>query len=184
MLPATQVPPVVAVQQPLAHGDEELQPDEQVCVAMLQAVPGQSAAELQPQALITQALPCALEVQSTQARPLPPQPVTAVPAEQLPAMQQPPLHGCDAEQVVVHRCVVVLQALPMAQSVVPLQPQEPPPETISHTLPFGLPVQLWQAPPPTPQAVCMVPTTHEPDEQQPPLHSWVAVQVAVQRWND
>jgi hypothetical protein len=186
-LPPTHAPlvmPLGMLQQPLAHGDEALQPEPHRCVAMLHAVPGQSVDELQPHALITHACPLADVEQSRQARPLAPQLAAPVPPLQLPAEQQPPLHACDAEQLVVHKCVVVLHAVFIAQSVVAPQPHAPPPATISHTVPLGLATQVVHAPPPVPHAVCAVPGTQVPLEQQPPLQVCVAVQVVVQRMND
>jgi hypothetical protein len=61
----------------------------------------------------------------------------------VPPEQQPPLHGCVGEQVLVQAFVLVLQAwpglppTPAGQSVVVLQPQEP----LTHWWPFGL---FWQ----------------------------------------
>jgi hypothetical protein len=186
-VPALQVPTVMPfgiAQQPLAHGEEAVQPEPQVCVVMSHAEPGQSAAELHPHWPITHACPLGAVEQSTHASPLAPQLDAPVPTLQLPPEQQPPLHACDAEQLVVHRCVVVLHAVFIAQSPVALQPHAPPPAIISHTVPLGLAAQLAHAPPPAPHAPAEVPATHEPPEQQPPLHSCVAVQVMVHRWND
>jgi hypothetical protein len=185
-VPALQLPevmPVGMLQQPLAHGVEASQPEPHRCVVVLQAVPGQSAEVMQPQPTpVTHWWPLAFVEQSVQLRPFVPHAVGEVPGEHMPPVQQPPLHACDAVQVVVHWCIVVLQAEPIAQSVVPLQPQLPPPVTAEQRVPFGLVVQSLQEPPEAPQVVCAVPATQVPAEQQPPLHSCVAVQVFVQRW--
>jgi hypothetical protein len=53
-----------------------------------------------------------------------PHAVVLVPATQVPSVaaeQQPPLHACVEEQLVVHACVVVLHACPTAQSLGELQ---------------------------------------------------------------
>jgi hypothetical protein len=109
-VPPTHAP---ARQQPPLHAD---------CVAAPHAVPhtcfmvshacpdGQSAAELQPQLPITHAWPAPDEVQSRHALPLAPQVIAAPPALQVPPAQQPPLHGDDGEQLLVHACMVVSHA--------------------------------------------------------------------------
>jgi hypothetical protein len=58
-----------------------------------------------------------------QARPFVPQAPFAVPAAQLPPLQQPPLHACVGVHLVVHCEVDVSQAQPAWQSVVAPQPQ-------------------------------------------------------------
>ena len=167
-VPALQVPLVAAVQQPSLQGWVELQLVVHWCVVVLQAVPlGQSLTLLQPHApLARQAVPAALPTQLPQT----PWPVSAhiawvfpgwhVPAEA--AEQQPPLHTWPLAQLVVHACVVVLQALPVAQSVAALQPQTP----LTHSFPAAAVVQSAQAAPASAQAVPLIARHWFVEEQQ------------------
>jgi hypothetical protein len=89
---------------------------------------GQSPADTQPQVwpppATTHRWPADGLLQSAQAAPVEPQAPVSAPATQLPAAeQQPPLHGCDAEQVVTQACVKLSQALPGGQSAAEPQPQ-------------------------------------------------------------
>lgn len=112
-VPELQVPPVAAEQQPPLHGWADPQSAVQVLVAVSHAAPaamavawGQSAVSLHPHAPATQACPAAAAVQSKHRAPSVPQLSAAAPAWHVPAAeQQPPLHGCVAEQAVVHLLV-------------------------------------------------------------------------------
>jgi hypothetical protein len=129
-------------------------------------------------------------LQPTQTPELPHAPLL-VPAMQVPLVmplgiaQQPPLQGFAAEQAVVHRWETVLQVAAPLQSLVPLQPQWPPPLTAMHSLPSDDAVQAAQTPPVEPQAFIAVPAAQVPLVcplgmlQQPPLQGRVAVQVVV-----
>jgi hypothetical protein len=86
---------------------------------------GQSLAELQPQAPETHWSPMVFPVQSLHALPELPQVVLMPPVLQVPPEQQPPLHGCEPEQLVVHWCLLVSQALFAGQSLAELQPHPP-----------------------------------------------------------
>ena len=101
----------------------------------------------------------------------------------LAAEQQPPLQAWLELQSVVHRPALVSQAIPVGQSLVWVQ-------VVTHCPPAGGPVtalQVWlpavqsvQAAPSAPQIVSAVPALHWlVASQQPPLHSWVPLQVAV-----
>jgi hypothetical protein len=95
-----------------------------VCELVLQARPaGQSAATVQPQLPPTHARPAVALVQSRH-EPLAPHAFAAVPLVHAPPEQQPPLHGCDTEQLVAQVCEAV-HACPIGQSVGPLQPHAP-----------------------------------------------------------
>jgi hypothetical protein len=78
--------------------------------------------------------------------------------------QQPPLHGCDELQRLVHWCATGSQAIGDGQSAATLQPQVPP----THWWPFGEAVQSRQTPD-EPHAFAEVPVTQELPEQQPPV---------------
>jgi hypothetical protein len=140
---------------------------------------GQSVERVQPHAPLTQAWPLAFAVHTPQAAPLVPQAVALVPATQAPAEQQPPLQPVwlAPPHDVLQRWVMVLQVLPAGQSVARLQPQVPE----RHRWPAPFIVQSVQAAPVVPQAVLLlVPATHAPAEQQPPLHPvWLAPPQAV-----
>jgi hypothetical protein len=78
-----------------------------LCVCTLHAWLGaQSAAVEQPQAPATQLRLVGFIVQSLQEVPPVPQPVGDRPFEQVPPLQQPPLHNTVGEQVVEHRCML------------------------------------------------------------------------------
>jgi hypothetical protein len=108
MPPVLQVPPE---QQPPLHGCEPEQVEVHWCFDVSHAFPvGQSLDELQPHAPATHWVPLVDILQSLQDAPVAPQVATSVPGLQVPPAQQPPLHGCDDEQVVVHWCAIVSQA--------------------------------------------------------------------------
>ncbi len=95
-LPFWQQPPLHAVCAAAPHAVE------QRCETVLQLLPvGQSPAALQPQLPLRHKWPLAESVQSMQALPLAPQALLLPPVAQLVPAQQPPLHGCEALQVVV-----------------------------------------------------------------------------------
>jgi hypothetical protein len=152
-------------------------------VVVLQAkFAGQSAGTLQPQAPATQLWPALLAEQSTQAFPLPPQALPAVPDEQTVPAQQPPLQGWLASHCAPHRCVAALHACPVGQSGVALQPQAPPATVAMQMLP-ALPPHEWQAPPESPQVEWAVPATQTMPLQQPPLQICPALQSVEQACN-
>jgi hypothetical protein len=62
-----------------------------------------------------------------------------------------------------------------------LQPHAPPPPVIKHCAPIMLAEHATHAPPLAPHCALVVPATQLLLKQQPPLHSWVAVQVVVHR---
>jgi hypothetical protein len=169
-VPAAQVP--FAQQAPL-HGCTDEQLVVHRCVEPLQAAStGQSAAPLQPHAppftARTQVEPIALPAQLTHIAPVEPHAPFALPLAQvlLAPSQQPPLHGCVAEQAIVQACVVVLHDWPNGQSVAALQPHAPFTHAVARP-----PVQLAHAPPVEPHAPAAVPATHLLLEQQPPLQA-------------
>jgi hypothetical protein len=133
---------------------------------------GQSVGPAQPQlpppVVDKHCPPAVLEVQSAHARPFAPQVPVAVPVTQVPFEQQPPLHGCEGEQLRVHVLVPRLQAWPTAQSLAEEQPHTCVPGT--HDRPAALDEQSAHAVPGAPHAVCVVPGWQKPPEQQPPLH--------------
>jgi hypothetical protein len=127
--------------------------------------PGQSACVLQPHAPAMHTAP-ALPPHATHAPPDEPQIALAVPGAQLPALQQPPLHGWVTEQLVVHTCAPTSHERPGAQSVATLQPQLPP----MHAWPKLALEQSTHALPTGPQAVAAVPGWQPPLWQQPFVH--------------
>jgi hypothetical protein len=136
---------------------------------------GQSVATLQPHVpLDSHAEPLALPTQLVH-EPLTPQAPGALPGAHVPPLQQPPLHAvCPAPHAVLHVCVVVLQALPVGQSVAALQPHVGV-APVSHTCPIGFPVQSAQMPA-APHAFDAVPATHWVPLQHPALHAvWPAL---------
>lgn len=146
-------------------------------LVVLHAIPAvQSEAEKQPQPPFAQAWPVALAAQLRHARPLDPQDAPAAPGAQTPPLQHPPLQGCVAEQLEVQRCVVALQALPVAQSLDEAQPHSPPPAVEMQSLPSGRVAHELQLAPLEPQASGLVPATQLPDEQQPELQGRVGEQ--------
>jgi hypothetical protein len=150
------------------------QPPSQVCVALLQARPaGQSAATLQPQLPPTHAWPAPALVQSRHT-PLAPHAPTATPLTHVPPEQQPPLHGCDAEQAGVQVCVPAEQACPLGQSDGPLHPHA----LATHACPAAALVQSTQLAPVGPHAVGAVPGWQPPLWQQPLAHATVAEHAA------
>jgi hypothetical protein len=179
-LPVTQVLPE---QQPPLHGEVI----EQLVVHLppLHAVPvGQSASVAQPHAPATQAWPIAFALQSTHCDWAAPHAVGNVPGAQVPFAQHAPLHGCTAEQLVVHACVVVLQAASTGQLVAPLQPHAPPFTPRMQIEPIAFPAQLTHIAPLAPHAPFARPVAQVllAPSQQPPLHGWVAEQAIVQAW--
>jgi hypothetical protein len=139
-----------------------------------------------------------------QVLPLTPQALGSLPGAQLPNWQQPPLHSVWAAspQPVSQRCVEVLQAWLLGQSVATLQPQVPlthewPNELVlqsvepeqpqaappTQAVPCGAAVQLAQELPALPHAGCAVPARQVPPAQQPPLQMvWLAPPHAVPHW--
>jgi hypothetical protein len=77
-----------------------------------------------------------------------------------------------------HRCVEVLHAVPVGQSVARLQPQAP----LIQAEPIALPAQVTQAMPFEPQVVCAVPTLQVPALQQPPEHGEPGGEQLVVHW--
>ena len=71
-----------------------------------------------------------------------PQALLPVPAAHRPFEQQAPLHGWVGPQPVVQACAVLSQAAPELQSPGLLQPQAPPPATVTQAEPTPLPAQL------------------------------------------
>jgi hypothetical protein len=132
-------------------------------------------ATLQPHTPATHAVPLALPAQLMQAAPLVPQVVPPLPLTQVPALQQPPLHGWLASQVVVH-ALVTLHASPIGQSPTTLQPQLP----AMHCAPSA-PPQVWHIAPELPHALTMLPATQLVPLQQPPLQVWPLAQLVEHR---
>lgn len=122
----------------------------------------------------SQACPWVLEAQPSHAPPEFPHALTPVPAVQMPPVQHPPLHGCvDGLHCTTQRCVVVSHALPAGQSENELHPQNVLPPLVMHCAPAALDAQLVHAGSPllTAHAPPVVPATHVPALQQPPLHA-------------
>jgi hypothetical protein len=111
--------------------------------------------------------------------PLAPHAVEPEPPAHIPPEQQPPLHGCVDEQLVVQVWLVPSQAEPIGQSAAELQPHAPPPDTVRQTEPSALPMQVPHAVPVAPQLVVEVPLAQVEPLQQPPLHGCVDEQVLV-----
>jgi hypothetical protein len=83
------------------------------------------------------------------------------------------LHGWVAgSHFVVHTCDVESHELPGGQSATEPQPQKVAPPLFTHCVPFALAAQSAQAGAEdgTAQAVDVLPCTHDPALQQPPLH--------------
>jgi hypothetical protein len=136
-VPATQVPPVAAEQQPPLHGWFELHAVVHLFVEVSQACPdGQSAALVQPHTFVArQTWPLTLVAQFWHWLPTVPQVPLAVPGLQTPfdgAVQQPLAHVDVDEQELMHRLPV--HALDVAGQSVPtlLQPHCPPPVIGTH----------------------------------------------------
>lgn len=116
--------PVLGSQQPPLHG----WPDVHVVVQAWAVVshassPGQSVALSQPHVPSDRhALPVELPEQEAHRPPLAPQAMGDLPDVQLPALQQPPLHGWLGEQVLVQMPVAVSHASSMGQSEGDVQP--------------------------------------------------------------
>jgi hypothetical protein len=115
-------------------------------------------------------LPSEDDAQPTQAPPVEPQAFIAVPSVQVPVveplgmLQQPPLQGRVAVQVVVHFAVAGLQAVPIGQSAGPLQPQVP---SVRQAWPLVSALQSTHIEPPTPlpQVVSEMPWQVPPMQQ-------------------
>ncbi len=100
LVPVTHDP---ALQQPPLQSWVAEQLDVHVCVPVSHAVlVGQSVAELQPHAPATHMWPAVLLVQSMHVPPADPQLAGSVSLAHVPPLQQEPLQGSSAEQVVVH----------------------------------------------------------------------------------
>jgi hypothetical protein len=78
---------------------------------------GQSLADAQPHVPPMQAFPSWLPTHPVQAPPEDPHAGCVLPGAQTPALQQPPLQGWLAEQLVVQVCVMPSQACSAGQSV-------------------------------------------------------------------
>jgi hypothetical protein len=131
-VPGAQVPPL---QHPPLQGC--VASHDVVQTPLLHAVSaGQSADVLQPQPAARHTCPLVAAVQLAQAAPDVPQAPLAVPATQVPLLQQPPLHGWVASHARPHR-FAALHALFAGQSAAPLQPQFP----VRHRWPEPLVVQ-------------------------------------------
>jgi hypothetical protein len=177
-VPALQVPPLGAEQQPLVQACVEPQLFTQVPEVQAAAPPPQSPMLLQPQApppeTARHTWPMVLAAQLAHRPPPTPQAVLATPLVQVLPLQQPPLQAWVASQLVVHWCALE-QEYPVGQSVFCRQPQL----LARHCVP-ALPPQEAQAPPPAPQAEGEAPLTQWlVVSQQPPLQVWLAVQVCV-----
>lgn len=181
-VPATQVLLPPTSQQPPLQVKPPAHEVVHTCEPLHAWPTGQSLDELQPHTCdARQTWPLDAVEQSTQAMPDVPHAPSAVPAAQVPLLQQAPLHGELFEQAVVHRCVDVLQALPAGQSLAELQPHAPPPVTAVHTWPMLEVEQSTQAPPVEPQPPeLLVPGEQLPARQQPPLHGADDEQVDLQ----
>jgi len=94
-------------------------------------------------------------------------------------VQHPPLQPVLAPpQSCWHEWMASEQALSDEQSDAALQPQSP----FAHARLLPCAVQLVHAPPLIPHAVAVVvPATHVPFAQQPPLHGWVCEHDVVHR---
>jgi hypothetical protein len=171
-LPGWQVPPLAAEQQPPLHGDADEQLVEQV-VPLHAVLSGQLDALKQPHMPLTHAWPFRLPLQFWHKPPGGPHTLPVLPRLQVPALQQPPLHGVTPGlmHMVVHTCVFWLQAFGAGQSVATEQPHVPPLPLPMQMPPLTLPGQLVHALPELPHAVADKPITHMPAEQQPPLHA-------------
>jgi hypothetical protein len=103
-LPAMQVPATVAEQHPLLHASLDVQEDEHSPLEPhASSAVRQSPATMQPHSpLARHAVPPELLSHGTQVLPAVPQAPCCVPVAQLPALQQPPWHGCSGEHAVVH----------------------------------------------------------------------------------
>jgi hypothetical protein len=162
-VPGAHVPfvlPFGIAQHPPLHVCVALHAVVHVLVVVLQACPvGQSVAELQPHLPFDRhAVPALAPVQLTHCEPGAPQAPCVLPAWHVPVppliWQHPPLHVCEAVHVVEHVCVVVLQALPLGQSALELQPHV---RFARHAWPAVLWVQSTHAVPGPPHAVLPVP---------------------------
>jgi hypothetical protein len=120
--------------------------------------------------------PWPLVAHGTHAPPVAPQAAGLVPLAQEPALQQPLLHGCPAEQDVVQVCVVPSQALPVGQSAADEQPHFWPNRQV---WPLAEPLQSLHIPL-LPHDDGEVPSTHFEPSQQPVEHSWVEEHAVVQ----
>jgi hypothetical protein len=124
--------------------------------------PGQSDCALQPQkpplAFVMHTPPIALPTHEAHSIPAAPHAAIVVPLAQMPPEQQPPLHGCVAEQLGVQLCVARLHAWPDGQSLGPLQPHAP----ARHACPAGALVQSTQLPPDGPHAAGVLPGRQPP----------------------
>ncbi|MCU1278871.1 MAG: hypothetical protein JWM53_2417 [bacterium] len=92
--------------------------------------------------------------QTAQAVPAEPHAPVLPPPAQLPAEQQPPLHGWFTLHEVVHLPIDVSHAWFAGQSLEVVQPHAP---EVRQAVPLGLPAQLWQSEPTAPHTPCEVP---------------------------
>ncbi len=152
-------------------------------MAVLHAVcAGQSPADEQPQVPVERHwCPRLLAVQVAQAAPEVPQTSAAVPAEQVPCEQQPPLQAewPPSPQALSQAWLTRLQALPAGQSVALLQPQTF--WVARQTRPRALERQSEQTAP-CPQAASAAPAAQLPElwpegrAQQPARQALAALQ--------
>ena len=181
VVPGAQVP---LLQHPPLHVAEVPHAVEHTCVVVaLHACPaGQSVEELQPQAPLPRQIgPFAETAQLLQTVPFPPHSVCVFPVWHVPDVvleQHPVGHGAEVLHVKLqippeHPCA------PDAQSDTEPHPHSPPPETVSHTCPCVLPVQLLQSAPVFPHAVVAVPAEQVPPLQHPPLQGDVPLHAVV-----
>lgn len=188
LVPDWQVPDAAAEQQPVGHACDALHVKAQIPPEQPWAPAPQSFTEVQPHcpppATGSQTWPCVLPEQLLHAPPLLPHCPLVVPATHLPPLQQPPLQGCVALHVPVHRWVVVSHAASAGQSATELHPQNVLAPLVTHCTPAGLDAQLVhaEAPPVIAHAAPVVPCTQAPALQQPPLHVRPPAHDAEQAW--
>lgn len=103
-----------------------------------------------------------LNVQSMQAAPSCPHAYIPVPAEHVPPIQQPPLHGSPGSHA-VEQTAELLHALPMGQSALDQHPQEP--STAMQAVPAVFPVQSVHEDP-VAHAVLVLTARHFPSAEQ------------------
>ncbi len=154
-VPSTQVPDMP--QHPELHGCVASHALEQTCDPLHASSAGQSAAPAQPQvAPFSHACPLAATRQSVHVPPVAPHAAPAVPATQVPVVeQQPSLHPVvPLPHVAEHVWLVVLHAWPTGQSPGAAHPQAP---VARHACPAALLVQLAHMAPLPPHWATLVP---------------------------
>ena len=122
-LPATQVPPVAAEQQPPLQGSVDEHEVVQTPPVPQASFAAQSVATVQPQLpLGKHAVPIEEPAHELHIPPEAPHADCEVPTSHVPALQQPPLQSCVDEHALVHACVASSHALPTGQSAGDVQP--------------------------------------------------------------